>query len=197
MATCPKCFGALNEHHKCPRGIFHRISDALMTAMVGGLVGWMFCLAIEERPAGAVILAAAALRRRARVRRPPGYQRPQPLGAVAPHDLQQHRTIDRFRYGGDSAERLRALRRRSRLTSPPRARSRRSDPRAAHGGIRCRRAAASSDRAGPGRAPPARDGAPFGANEAPRGHPPPRRRGSPRSRGGSPAFPGSRRRLRR
>ena len=32
MATCPKCLGALNEHHKCPRGIFHRVSDALTSA---------------------------------------------------------------------------------------------------------------------------------------------------------------------
>ena len=32
-----------------------------MTAGVGGLIGWMFCLAIEERPALALILAAAAL----------------------------------------------------------------------------------------------------------------------------------------
>jgi hypothetical protein len=61
MATCPKCFGALTENHKCPRGIFHRVSDALITAGVGGLVGWVFVLAIEERPAGALILAAAAL----------------------------------------------------------------------------------------------------------------------------------------
>jgi len=61
MATCPKCFGALTEHHKCPRGIFHRVSDALMTAGVGGLIGWMFVLTIEDRPALALILAAAAL----------------------------------------------------------------------------------------------------------------------------------------
>jgi hypothetical protein len=32
-----------------------------MTAGVGGLAGWLFCLTIEERPAGALILAAAAL----------------------------------------------------------------------------------------------------------------------------------------
>jgi hypothetical protein len=32
-----------------------------MTAGIGGLVGWLFCLVIEERPAGALILAAAAL----------------------------------------------------------------------------------------------------------------------------------------
>ena len=61
MATCPKCLGALTEHHKCPRGIFHRVSDALMTAGVGGLIGWMFVLTIEDRPALALILAAAAL----------------------------------------------------------------------------------------------------------------------------------------
>jgi hypothetical protein len=61
MATCPKCFGALNEHHKCPRGIIHRISDALITAGIGALAGWLFVLTIEERPAGALILAAAAL----------------------------------------------------------------------------------------------------------------------------------------
>jgi hypothetical protein len=61
MATCPKCYGTLTEHHKCPRGIFHRVSDALITAGVGGLLGWVFCLVIEERPAGALILAAAAL----------------------------------------------------------------------------------------------------------------------------------------
>jgi len=61
MATCPKCLGALTEHHKCPRGIFHRVSDALMTAGVGGLIGWMGVLTIEDRPALALILAAAAL----------------------------------------------------------------------------------------------------------------------------------------
>jgi hypothetical protein len=61
MATCPRCLGALTEHHKCPRGILHRVSDALITAGVGGLIGWLFCLTIEERPAGALILAAAAL----------------------------------------------------------------------------------------------------------------------------------------
>lgn len=61
MATCPKCLGALTEHHKCPRGIFHRVSDALMTAGIGGLIGWMGVLTIEDRPALALILAAAAL----------------------------------------------------------------------------------------------------------------------------------------
>jgi hypothetical protein len=52
----------LTENHKCrSRGVVSRITDALLTAGVGGMGGWMFCLLIEERPAGALILAAAAL----------------------------------------------------------------------------------------------------------------------------------------
>ena len=62
MATCPRCFGALTEDHKCPpRGVLVRVTDALATLVVGALAGWMFCLAVEDRPAGALILAAAAL----------------------------------------------------------------------------------------------------------------------------------------
>jgi hypothetical protein len=61
MATCPKCFGALTENHKCPRGIFTRVTDALVTAAIGGVAGWLFVLVVEERPNGALILAAAAL----------------------------------------------------------------------------------------------------------------------------------------
>jgi hypothetical protein len=41
--------------------VFSRLTDALVTAGVGGLAGWLFCLMIEERPAAALILAAAAL----------------------------------------------------------------------------------------------------------------------------------------
>jgi len=61
MATCPKCLGALTENHRCPRGFFSRLSDAIVTIGVGGIAGWLFVLVIEERPAGALILAAAAL----------------------------------------------------------------------------------------------------------------------------------------
>lgn len=61
MATCPRCLGALTENHKCPRGILSRVTDALVTTTVGGIGGWLFVLAIEERPAGALILAASAL----------------------------------------------------------------------------------------------------------------------------------------
>jgi hypothetical protein len=41
--------------------VLSRVSDALVTAGIGGIGGWLFVLVIEERPAGALILAAAAL----------------------------------------------------------------------------------------------------------------------------------------
>ena len=61
MATCPRCFGALTDHHKCPKGIFSRMTDALSTVGVGGVIGAVLCFAIEERPVGALVIAAAAL----------------------------------------------------------------------------------------------------------------------------------------
>ncbi len=61
MATCPRCFGPLTENHRCPRGTARRITDALSTVGVGGIIGAIFCYVIEERPAGALVLAAAAL----------------------------------------------------------------------------------------------------------------------------------------
>jgi hypothetical protein len=61
MATCPKCLGALTENHRCPRGLGSRIADAVSTVSVGGLVGILFCYALTERPATALVLAAAAL----------------------------------------------------------------------------------------------------------------------------------------
>ena len=53
--------GALTENHRCPRGIWSRITEAISTVGVGGLLGALFCFVIEERPAGALVLAAAAL----------------------------------------------------------------------------------------------------------------------------------------
>jgi hypothetical protein len=61
MATCPYCMGALTEHHRCPRGRFRRVTDALSTVAVGSIIGGLLVFAIEERPAGALVLAAAAL----------------------------------------------------------------------------------------------------------------------------------------
>ena len=61
MATCPKCMGFLTENHRCPRGIFHRITDALSTVVIGAILGAVFCFVIVERPVPALVMAAAAL----------------------------------------------------------------------------------------------------------------------------------------
>ena len=62
MATCPKCFGALTETHKCPRGsIVSAITDAVSTVGIGGLVGGVVAILINEQAPTALVLAAAAL----------------------------------------------------------------------------------------------------------------------------------------
>jgi hypothetical protein len=61
MATCPKCFGALTENHRCPKGRLSRLTDALSTVGIGGAIGAMLSFAIDERPVPALILASAAL----------------------------------------------------------------------------------------------------------------------------------------
>ena len=61
MATCPRCMGALTDDQKCPNGTFRRITNMLTTVVVGAAIGAVLCFVIEERPAGALVLAAAAL----------------------------------------------------------------------------------------------------------------------------------------
>jgi hypothetical protein len=61
MATCPRCLGALTENHRCPRGRFYRITDALSTVVVGSVIGGLLVFAVEDRPTGTLVLAAAAL----------------------------------------------------------------------------------------------------------------------------------------
>jgi hypothetical protein len=53
--------GALTENHKCPKGRFSRITDAFTTIMIGGVIGGLLVFAVEDRPGGVLILAAAAL----------------------------------------------------------------------------------------------------------------------------------------
>jgi hypothetical protein len=53
--------GALTENHRCPRGGFKRMTDALSTVVIGSVVGGLLVFLIEDRPAGALVLAAAAL----------------------------------------------------------------------------------------------------------------------------------------
>ncbi|HEY7288141.1 MAG TPA: hypothetical protein VH497_21990 [Vicinamibacterales bacterium] len=61
MATCPHCFGALTDDHKCPKGILSRVTNAVSTVGIGGVLGAVACFAIEDRPVGALVLASAAL----------------------------------------------------------------------------------------------------------------------------------------
>ena len=61
MATCPHCFGALTDDHKCPKGVLSRITNAVSTVGIGGVIGAVACFAIEDRPVGALVLASAAL----------------------------------------------------------------------------------------------------------------------------------------
>jgi hypothetical protein len=61
VATCPKCMGFLTENHRCPRGVWSRISEALVTVGVGAGAGTGFVYAIEDRPVASLVLAAAAL----------------------------------------------------------------------------------------------------------------------------------------
>jgi len=62
MATCPKCMGALTEHHRCPRGVWSRITDSLSTIGIGSGIGVALCLAIDDgHPPVALMVAAAAL----------------------------------------------------------------------------------------------------------------------------------------
>jgi hypothetical protein len=62
VATCPKCFGALTENHRCPRrGIIGALTDALSTVGVGGLIGGFVAIIVNDRAPTALVLAAAAL----------------------------------------------------------------------------------------------------------------------------------------
>jgi hypothetical protein len=53
--------GALTENHRCPRGRFSRVTDALSTVAAGSIIGGLLVFGIEDRPAGALVLASAAL----------------------------------------------------------------------------------------------------------------------------------------
>jgi hypothetical protein len=54
--------GALTENHRCPRSTWiHRISDALLTVMIGSVVGGLVVFEFVEHPTGALVLASAAL----------------------------------------------------------------------------------------------------------------------------------------
>ena len=53
--------GFLTEGHKCPGGIWSRLSKAMLTVVVGAIIGTFLVYVIEERPVPALWLAGAAL----------------------------------------------------------------------------------------------------------------------------------------
>ena len=53
--------GALTEHHRCPRGHLSRLTDALSTVSVGGVIGVLLCYGLVDGPVPALVVAAAAL----------------------------------------------------------------------------------------------------------------------------------------
>ncbi len=61
MATCPKCMGFLDEGHRCPGGLWTRISKAILTVAIGAAAGILVVYIIEERAVPALWLAGAAL----------------------------------------------------------------------------------------------------------------------------------------
>ena len=61
MATCPRCLGPLTEDHRCPRGRFSRIGDALSTVVGGAVVGGLVPMIFSTNASLALVLAAAAL----------------------------------------------------------------------------------------------------------------------------------------
>jgi hypothetical protein len=62
MATCPRCFEALTDNHKCPRrSVISAMMEVLSTVGVGGLLGGLVAIILNEQAPTALVLAAAAL----------------------------------------------------------------------------------------------------------------------------------------
>ena len=53
--------GFLDEGHRCPGGVWARLSKAMLTVGVGAFVGIFVVYAIEDRPLAGLVLAGAAL----------------------------------------------------------------------------------------------------------------------------------------
>ena len=49
MATCPYCWGHLNEGHRCPKRRVWVILEVLASAIVGGLLGLLLLAAFDPR----------------------------------------------------------------------------------------------------------------------------------------------------
>jgi hypothetical protein len=52
--------GALTEHHRCPRGPFRRLAEALSTVAVGAFIGMVVLYAFDLEHVGPALWVAAA-----------------------------------------------------------------------------------------------------------------------------------------
>lgn len=53
--------GFLDEGHRCPGGLTSRVSKAILTVVIGAVIGVVVVYVIEERPVPALWMAGAAL----------------------------------------------------------------------------------------------------------------------------------------
>jgi len=53
--------GFLDEGHRCPGGLWSRVSKAILTVGIGATIGTVLVFAIEDHPVPALWLAGAAL----------------------------------------------------------------------------------------------------------------------------------------
>jgi len=53
--------GFLSEGHRCPGGVWVRLSKALLTLTIGASIGTVLVYAMQDRPVPALWLAGAAL----------------------------------------------------------------------------------------------------------------------------------------
>jgi hypothetical protein len=64
MATCPRCGGFLNEHHRCI-GLWRLRLRAwwrlLFGAAIGGALGWLVLVAVAGQPSWLSVMVAATI----------------------------------------------------------------------------------------------------------------------------------------
>jgi hypothetical protein len=53
--------GFLTEGHRCPGGVWTRVGKAILTVVVGAVIGTVLVYVIEDRPVPALWMAGAAL----------------------------------------------------------------------------------------------------------------------------------------
>ena len=60
VATCPKCGGFLNEHHRC-RGARRKIGSVAAVAAVGAMLGFFASFSFVDHPTSPLMVVTAML----------------------------------------------------------------------------------------------------------------------------------------